>query len=250
MENNTPINPSGSSLLIKLVIGFIIGGLISLVVFIMFILLGSTIAQAIKNSANHLAFSPLVWLVFMAIGLIWSILGTLILSLLYNVIWSQDYYDIKLMSSGILSVNLLLLVPFLFLYFFTWTILQDIKLLFIVFAFHLLFSVYLSLTSIDIIKNPNYSLVYVVGDGLGFIMAILIFFVIFSLSSWVDWSVEKNVLLFPSILAFSLIPFFWTLFEKIYYKFYEMWNDFLYVPSISEVLVDEEEVDEINVKVD
>jgi hypothetical protein len=37
-------------------------------------------------------------------------------------------------------------------------------------------------------------------------------------------------------------------FEKIYYKLYEVGNDFLYVPSISEVLVDEEEVDEVNVK--
>jgi hypothetical protein len=47
-----------------------------------------------------------------------------------------------------------------------------------------------------------------------------------------------------------VIPFISTLWEKIYYKFYEMGSDFLYIPSISEVLVDEEEVDEVNVDID
>ena len=248
MENNNPINPKGSALLIKLIVWLIVWWVISLLIFMMFIFLGTTINQAIKNSANHLAFSPLVWLVFMWIGLVGTIFGNLILSFIYNVIWQEDYYDIKLMSGAILSVNLLLLLPFLFLYFFAGTILQDIKMLFIVFAFHVFFATYVSITAMDVVKQPNYSLVYVIWDSIGFILSILIFFVIFTLSSSVSGQVEKNVLFFPSILAFSIIPFVWTLFEKIYYKLYEVGNDFLYIPSLSEVLVDEEEVDEVNVK--
>jgi len=248
MENNSPINTNNTALLIKLVVWIIIGWLISLTVFIMFILLWTTINEAIKNSANHLAFSPLVWLSFMWIGLIWTIFGNLILSLVYNVIWPEDYYDIKLISSVILSINLLLLFPFLLLYFFSGTILQDIKMIFIVFAFHIFFATYVSIMAMDIVKQPNYSLVYIVWNSIGFILASLIFFVIFNLSSSIIDQVEKNVLFFPSILSFSIIPFIGTLFEKAYYKLYEAGNDFLYVPSISEVLIDEEEIDEINVK--
>jgi len=65
MENNNPINPNGSALLIKLIVWLVVWWVISLLIFMMFIFLGTTINEAIKNSANHLAFSPLVWLVFM-----------------------------------------------------------------------------------------------------------------------------------------------------------------------------------------
>jgi len=250
MENNQPINPTWWQILGKLGVWLLVGLVLAAFVFVMFILLGSTIDEAVKNSVNHLAFSPLVWLSFLGIWILWSLIWNLILSMIYSLIWQEDYYDVKLMSSSILSVNLLLLIPFLFMYFFVGAVVQDIKILFLVFWFHLFFSVYISLTVIDLVKNPNYSSVYVIGNSIWFIWAILIFLVIFFVSSGTSWEVEKNILFFPPILAFSLIPFFATVFEKIYYKFYEMGNDFLYIPSISEVLVDEEEADEVNVKIE
>jgi len=249
MENNNPINPSGISLLIKLVIWLVIGWLFSLVIFILFIFLWTTIDVAIKNSANNIAFSPLVWLIFLGIWVVSSIFWNFILSVIYNILWQDDYYDIKIMSSSILAVNLLLIVPFLLLYFFCWTILSDIKLLFIVFAFHIFFTTYISISSIDIVKQPNYSLVYIIWNSIWFAIAVMIFFIIFNLSSSIWGEIQKNLLFWPPILAYSIIPFIGTLFEKIYYKFYEVWNDFLYIPSLSEVLVDEEEVDEVNVKI-
>jgi len=249
IDNNIPTNPSWWQLIGKLVVGLITGLIFSAIVFVMFILLGSTIDEAIKNSANNLTFSPLVWLSFMAIGIITSILWNLVISAIYNVVWWDDYYDMKLMSSWILSANLLLFIPFLFLYFYVWTILKDIEKLFIVFGFHLFFSVFISLVNIDLIKNPNYSPVYIIWNSFGFIVTLLIFFIIFNVSTKV-WDLKKNILFYPPILSFSLIPFLSALWEKIYYKFYEMWNDFLYVPSISEVLVDEEEIDEVNVEIE
>ena len=248
MENNSPVNPSASQLWIKLAIGLFIGFVFAALIFLMFVTLWSTIDEAVRNSVNNMAFSPLVWLSFLWIWLVSAIFWNIVLAIIYNVSWSEDYYDIKLMTSSILSANILLLIPFLLLYFFVWTILQDIKMLFITFAFHLFFSTYLSLTTIDLVKNPNYAPVYVIWNSVGFIVAVLIFFFVFFLSSTPAWEVQKNILFYTPILSFAIIPFFSTLFEKIYYKFYEMWNDFLYIPSISEVLVDEEEVDEVNVK--
>jgi hypothetical protein len=86
----------------------------------------------------------------------------LIIAIIYNALWSEDYYDIKLMSSGILTTNLLLIVIFLFFYVFVGSVLQDIKLLFVVFGFHLAFSIFISFIIIDSTKNPNYSAVYVI----------------------------------------------------------------------------------------
>jgi len=99
----------------------------------------------------------------------------------------------------------------------------------------------------DLVKNPNYSPVYVIWNSFWFIISLLIFFIIYSTYSSQVWESAKNILFFPPILAFSLIPFIASIWEKLYYKFYEMGNDFLYIPSAIEVLVDEEENDEINV---
>ncbi len=247
MENNVLSNPSGWEIIIKLFIWSVVWLIFSWVVFVMFIWLGSTIDESIKNAANHFTFSPLVWLSFMAIWLITSIVWSLVISWIYNVLWNQDYYDMKLMSSWIWAANLLIFIPFLFLYFYVWSILSNIDQLFLVYWFHLFFWIFISFIIMDLVKNPNYSPVYVIWNSFWFIITLLVFFIIYSIYSSQVWESTKNILFFPPILAFSLIPFIASIWEKLYYKFYEMWNDFLYIPSAIEVMVDEEESDEINV---
>ncbi len=53
---------------------------------------------------------------------------------------------------------------------------------------------------------------------------------------------NQNMLLIPSILGYMFIPFFHALWEKIYYKFYENGNNFLFLPSLSEIIASEENV--------
>jgi len=249
IQNNTPLNPSLSSLLWKIVIWIIVWIIFAAIIFIMFIWISSSIDQAISNSERNISYSPLVWLSFLAVATIIGFLWSVVIAWIYNIIRNEDYYDMKIMSSSILTINLLLLIPFLILYAFVWTIIEDIIILFIIYWFHLFFAIYVSFLSMDIVKNPNYSAVYVVGNSFGFIIAILIFFIIYSIYNTKTWSDQKNILFFPPILAFSIIPFISTLFEKLYYKFYEMWNDILYIPSLTEVMVDEEELDDVNVDI-
>lgn len=249
IQNNTPLNPNGLSLLWKISIWLIVWLIFSALVFVMFIWLWTTIDQAVSNSVNGIThYPPLVWLSFLAISALISIVWSIVIAWIYNIIWSEDYYDMRVISSSILIVNVFLLIPFLFLYGYIWTT-EPINKLFLVYGFHLFFAIYISFVSIDIVKNPNYSAVYVIGNSFGFIITILIFFIIYSLYSTKVWSYQKNILFFPPILAFSIIPFVATLFEKVYYKFYEMWNDILYIPSLSEVMVDEEDLDEVNVDI-
>ena len=249
IQNNTPLNPSWLSLLWKIVIWIIAWLLFSALVFVMFIWLWTSIDQAVSNSNNGIMnYSPLVWLSFLSIASLIAIVWSIVIAWIYNIIWNEDYYDMKIISSSILTANLLLIIPFLLLYGFVWTT-ESISTLFIVYWFHLFFAIYVSFITMDIVKNPNYSAVYVIGNSFGFIITILIFFIIYSLYNSNTWSDQKNILFFPPILAFSIIPFMSTLFEKTYYKFYEMWNDILYIPSLSEVMVDEEETDEVNVDI-
>lgn len=53
---------------------------------------------------------------------------------------------------------------------------------------------------------------------------------------------NQNMLLIPAILGYMLIPFFHSLREKIYYKFYENGNNFLFLPSLSDIISSEENV--------
>ena len=249
IQNNTPLNPNWLSLLWKIVIWLIVWLLFSALVFVMFIWLWTSIDQAVSNANNNITnYSPLVWLSFLAIASLISIVWSIVIAWIYNVIWNEDYYDMKIISSSILTANLLLIIPFLLLYGFVWTT-ESINGLFIVYWFHLFFAIYVSFITMDIVKNPNYSAVYVIGNSVGFIITILLFFIIYSVYNSNTWANQKNILFFPPILAFIIIPFISTLFEKIYYKFYEMWNDILYIPSLSEVMVDEEETDEVNVDI-
>jgi len=250
IDNAQPINPKGSAIVIKLIVWLILWIIFSAVVFLVIAWLWSTIDLVVKNASQWMTFTPLVWLSIMWIALIISLIWMIVLSIIYNVLWPDDYYDVKLMTSGILSVNLLLVIIFLIFYVYVWSVIHDINKLFLVYGFHLFFSIFVSLIIVDLIKNPNYSTVYIIWNSFGFIFALLIFFIIYdAYSSQVGWVDTKNILFYPPILSFSIIPFISTIWEKIYYRFYEMWNDFLYVPSLSEIMVDEVEEDDVNVEI-
>ncbi len=51
------------------------------------------------------------------------------------------------------------------------------------------------------------------------------------------------LIVFPPLLAYTLIPLFHGAFESLYYKFYTMGNNALYIPSLNEVLVNDNEED-------
>ena len=53
----------------------------------------------------------------------------------------------------------------------------------------------------------------------------------------------------PPVLAYFCLPLFHSAWEKVYYKFYSMGNNFFYIPSLSEVMVDAEENDEVEVDI-
>jgi hypothetical protein len=54
-------------------------------------------------------------------------------------------------------------------------------------------------------------------------------------------------MILPPVLAYTLVPFGSGIWEKIYYKFYELGNNGFYIPSIGER--DEEEGDDTNQEV-
>jgi len=92
------------------------------------------------------------------------------------------------------------------------------------------------------------------GSILGFALAFLAYALIYKLSG--SAAVQQRIYLFmllPPILGYAIIPFGSGIREKVYYKFYELWNNGFYIPSTAEG--DEEEStensnenDEVNIE--
>lgn len=79
------------------------------------------------------------------------------------------------------------------------------------------------------------------GTILGFVLAFLAYCLIYKVS----WSaeVQQKIYLFmllPPVLGYALVPFGSGIREKIYYKFYELGNNGLYVPSVTEMVEEEQ----------
>lgn len=122
--------------------------------------------------------------------------------------------------------------------------------LFFVLAFHIIFTVFLSIALIEISTNPNYAAVHLLGAAIGLVLAILIFAIAYKFIDINEGSSVNVLLSLPPVLAYCFVPFWHGLREKIYFKFYEAGNNFFYIPSLNEVLVDEQEVDEVEVNME
>ncbi len=237
-----PNNPSWWEIVAKTLIWFAVWIILAILVFIILILVGEILKEAFESNSN-----PLLPFILIIIAFICSLVWNIIISWIYNLFFPNKYYDLGKMFSLTLIVNILLffIIAPLYIIFF-----NDIKSLFIILAFNIIFSVFFSASIIEFITNPNYAGAYMIGTTIWLSITISIFLVIYKLSSWIIWSDSKTEILLvtPPILAYTIIPLIANIWQKLYYKFYQMWNNFLYIPSIQEVLVDEDEIDEVNVE--
>ena len=247
--NNSPYKPTWLQIFGKLIVWLITGLFIAFLVFILLMLIGDLITNSISSKWTTGSINPIVWLLLIAIAFLATVIWNLILWWVYNIIWPEKYYDFKLFSVSTVVLNMLLFVIFFILYFYVWQVLQNIYYLFNLFAFHLFISIFLSNTVWEFTTNPNYGAVYIIGWTIWLSFSILFFIVVLNMYSTLTNEAQQYIIMYPPIISFSFIPFFSTVWERIYYNFYDMGNNFLYVPSIEEVLVEEEENDDVNVEV-
>lgn len=249
----SPHNPWRWTVLLKTLIGLIIGIFISFLVFIILILIGGIIEEAVSNKIiGGGAINPLLPLILVIIAFLGTFVGTILLAGIYNVLFTGKYYDMGKMFALTLFANIITFIIFIPMYV---LFAGSIDELFFILAFHIMFSVYLAFCLIEYSTNPNYAAVHMLGATIGMIVAILIFATIYKI---IDINVGRSaqiMIALPPVLVYLSLPFWHGIWEKIYYRFYAMGNNFFYIPSLSEVLVDEElnddaEVDDITVEVD
>jgi len=243
-----PANPSRWQVFMKTILGLIVGIFIAFLVFVILVLVGGVVQQALaERIIGGDWINPLLPLILLVVAFLGTFIGSVILAGIYNLIFTEKYYDMSKMFSLTLFANIIVFVFFVGLYLLFADMIEP---LFFVLAFHIMFTVFLSIALIEISTNPNYAGVHLIGAAIGLVIAILVFAIAYKIIDINEWRSVNILLSLPPILAYCFLPFWHGLWEKIYRKFYEAGNNFFYIPSLNEVMVDAQEVDEVEVEVD
>jgi len=249
--NTEPSQSSWRELTGKFFIWLIIWWIISALLFMVLSFVGSIFTEWMSQTWEFIKSNPILPLLLLLIWFLSSFIWNLSTAWIYWLFFSQRYYNtsktmwLLLLTNGILF---LILAPVYLIFS------SDLNTLFIVLGFHIMLSVFLSINQIEIVWNPNYAWSSLIWSTLGFAITILIYSLVRKGSS-VWWTQEKLylLLLLPSIIWFAIIPLWLWIREKIYYKMYEVWNNWFYTPSINdkpkkdEDLNSIEENDDINI---
>ncbi len=175
-----------------------------------------------------------VWFV---VQFIWS----LALALMYNIFFSKKYYNFWKMVALIFASSLIFSLFFIIIYF----LYNSINDLYVVLWFQIIFWLYVSLNLMDFLSQPNYSASSMMGNNLWCILTIVAYIWVKEMIGFSEWTAElsdawkfKSVFflaILPVLLSYTLMILWSELWNAIYYKFYEWWNNPFYLPSLSEL---------------
>lgn len=236
-----PPRPTGRQILFKTIIGLIVWIFTAFLIFIILMFLWGMIQEALSNKINGVtAINPLLPLVLIVISFLWTFIGTIIIAGIYNLLYTDTYYDLGKMFNVTLLINVILFFFFIPLYL---ILSGNIDQLFVILAFHTIFAIFMSFVAIEMTTNPNYAAVHLVWVAWGLALSFIIYAAIYSIVDPTQGNGSYLLIVFPPLLAYTIIPFFHGVFESMYYKFYTMGNNALYIPSLNEVLVDDNEED-------
>ena len=211
----------------KLFIGLIIWAVISWLLFIILTAIWWSIVGWETSDKN-----PILPLVLIVSWFLASFIWNLWVAWLYSLFFSKKYHNMSKTIWILLLTNWLLFIFLLPIYIiFNW----NINWLFMILWFHIIVATFLSSQQMENIKNPNYSPSSLIWNTLSLALVMLIYWIIWN--SFIN--AENNAYIFllvPPVLAFCVIPLWLCIWETIYYKFFETWNNPFYAESKWELI--------------
>ena len=192
--------------------------------------LGS-ITWSANGQANFL-LKILLSIVWFVVHFVWSFA----LALMYNIFFSKRYYNFGKMLALIFVSSLILRLFFIIIY----VLYDKLNDLYVILWFQVIFWLYVSLNLMDFLSQPNYSASSMMANNLGCILTVVAYIAIMKM---VDLNSGDNLKLkgvlflaiLPVILSYTLMIFGANIWDAIYYKFYERWNNPFYLPSLNEL---------------
>ena len=171
--------------------------------------------------------SPILKVLLAVVWFIVQFIWALALALMYNIFFSKRYYNFGKMVGLIFASSIIFFLFFILIY----ILFEQIDDLYFVLWFQVVFWLYISLNLMDFLSQPNYSASSLLGNTLWCILTIVVYLFVsqkFNLSYvWIS--------MLAVIFSYSLMIFWAWLWDAIYYKFYEWWNNPFYLPSLNEL---------------
>ncbi len=191
---------------------------------------------------------PVVWFI---VTFVWN----LVLALMYSMFFSKRYYNFGKMFWLIFVSSLILLVFFFIIY----ALYSDINELYLILWLQIAFSLYISLNLMDFLSQPNYSASSLMWNTLWCVLAVVAHLWIMNVMvKW--WSNSQDVIMptiISSVITYGVMILGAWIWDALYYKFYEWWNNPFYLPSLNELREErqkeeskkEKEDEEVNVEI-
>lgn len=240
-----PHNPTWRQVMIKTILWLIVGIFISFLIFVTLMLVWGLVESALAASGDWV-MNPLLPFMLIIIAFVSIVVWMILIAGMFNLLYTDKYYDMSKMFSLSLIMNVILFILFIPLYLVFWSNPNE---LFFVLWFHIIFAVFASYTAMEMSTNPNYAAVHLIGTSIAMTIALLMFWWAYKLINLSDMSTVRILLALPPILAYFCLPLFHDIWEKVYFKFYSMGNNFFYIPSLNEVMVDAAEEDDIEIDI-
>ena len=171
--------------------------------------------------------NPILWVLLPVVWFIVSLVWNVTLAWLYSVFFSKRYYNFSKMFGLIFVASLLVFPLFIIisaLYHFVFKVWIDP--LYFILKIQIIFSLFISLNLVDFLSQPNYSASSLMWNTIWTALALVVALVI-------SWGI---VLVTVSAITTYMFAILWAwIWDAIYYKFYEWWNNPFYLPSMNEL---------------
>jgi hypothetical protein len=233
--NIPPYNPSGWQIVGKTMIGLVLWILTGFMIFLIVILVSGALQEAIRGrvSDSLATINPLLSLILLLIAFVSTFIGNTLNTLTYNIFFGSKYYDAGKTFSFVIISNVILLFFFSPLYM---MFSDNIQSMFVILGIHVLVAIFVSASIQEFVTNPHYSGSHLIGALLGLSVTIFAFGLVIKSVDLNTSGIEKILLSMPAFLWYLIMPLFQSIWEKTYYKFYELGNNFMYIPSLEEVI--------------
>ena len=221
MFDNAPSDVTAGSFFWKIFIGIIVGICVAMLLFATLSAIGGL------TGSEEASLNSMIWILLPVIWFIVWFVWNLALAWLYNIFFSKRYYSFGKMFGLIFASSLIIFVFFFIPYF----LFKDMNSLYALLWFQIIFELFIAKNLIDFLSQPNYSASSLMWNTLWVVLAILVHIVIIS-----QVSIENVIpVIASSLIAYVMVAVGSWIWDAIYYKFYEWWNNPFYLPSLNEL---------------
>ena len=181
--------------------------------------------------------NSIIWIILPVVGFIVGFVWNLALALLYNTFFSKRYYSFWKMAGLIFTSSLIIFIFFIVPY----LLFNNMWTQYMLLWFQIILELFIAKNLMDFLSQPNYSASSLMWNTLWAILAVIAHVLIIKVIG--D---DLNILLIiaSSMFAYILTAIWSWIWDAIYYKFYEWWNNPFYLPSLNE-LREERRIEEI-----